>query len=342
MLLCDVKVVRIAKNISRNALRSLQVKLVDDVERLFAITHEGVTIYSLPDLQLKAQAYKSSGATCCAWREVPRDTNGDDAPVSDPTSDWQLLVFGKRRRITLCAYNAHDLQYVNEMGLSEDVVAMTWCGNYVCVETRRSLVFADPRSKTTAQLLSWRKDAVTQLLQITLTQSLFQMDTDIWYISSSTGRSQAPWTLPRAPSALIHAHPFLLAAFSDSIEVYAAAEASLHPMLQRIEMSALGMNVGESAGGLFFCSWGKASVLVTSRLKAHTCLLEAAPLSEQVVAIAEAGLAQEALLLCQHEGLSECRSLKDGLHIRYGVALFVQVRGTRVPLPVIIFRMGIG
>lgn len=40
------------------------------VERLVAITDEGVTMYALPDLSLKGQAFRTKGATAMAWQSA--------------------------------------------------------------------------------------------------------------------------------------------------------------------------------------------------------------------------------------------------------------------------------
>jgi hypothetical protein len=72
-----LQVSRVGKGISRIPLDCVRVGGVSStrkgaesgtvLETLFAVTHEGATLLSLPELRLRAQAYRTNAGSALAW-----------------------------------------------------------------------------------------------------------------------------------------------------------------------------------------------------------------------------------------------------------------------------------
>lgn len=61
-----MRAVRLSKEPVQHMVRACEPR--STMERLVAITDEGVTMFALPDLSLKGQAFRTKGTTAMAWQ----------------------------------------------------------------------------------------------------------------------------------------------------------------------------------------------------------------------------------------------------------------------------------
>lgn len=93
----------------------------EDRELLFALTNEGVNMYSLPQLKLKGQAPRTAGTLCFSW-----------------DSSRNLLAVASKRRVLIFKY---DLDLLLEREISHSMVSppicLCICGDSIFLQSRR-------------------------------------------------------------------------------------------------------------------------------------------------------------------------------------------------------------
>eukprot|EP00897_Mesotaenium_endlicherianum_P007921 jgi/Mesen1/7157/ME000037S06517 len=198
---------------------------------------DGIYVHTLPELDLVVQLTKSRGSTLYAWEE-----------------EYGLLCAVNKRRLLFYRYDGRRaFAELRDMSVPDLVRTLAWCGDVLCVglQAKREYWFVHPSSGSMTEVFACGKSAPPMAVSVGNGEVLLGKD-NIGVFVDSQGKSTRPGGLSwsEAPSAVVVAHPYILAKMTRFVEVRSLRPG--HALVQTLALKDVAGLVANPAGMLAF------------------------------------------------------------------------------------------
>eukprot|EP00892_Ulva_mutabilis_P012193 jgi/Ulvmu1/9346/UM050_0098.1 len=177
------RAVRLSKEPVQHMIRACDQS--STTERLVAITDEGVTMFALPDLSLKGQAFRTKGATAMSWQ-----TCSQTLAVARPGS------LGKPNQVELFVYKNKSFSSVRKLNVPDSITQLFWLSNDLLCASEPSLVSIASAAEHTSrpvEVIRWTSRAPCALAATSAcTATVFQGGM-VHYFTTAVGQATGRW-----------------------------------------------------------------------------------------------------------------------------------------------------
>lgn len=97
-----------------------QIQAIKQASLLLSLSEDGVNLHTIPQLNLTCQASRTRAATRFAWSESS-----------------SMLCVAVKKKLMVYRYSGKDFVEPKEHVLSDTAQALQWCGDAVCVGTKK-------------------------------------------------------------------------------------------------------------------------------------------------------------------------------------------------------------
>lgn len=270
-----------------------QLRVLVDKQLMLCLADATVSVYSLPDFELRSQLTRSKGSNLFDWHE----TRG-------------TLCVATKRRLLIYHHDGRDFVEVREVPVNDIVRCLTWCGDALCLGLRKEYLLVDPTTGVTTEVFPTGRSSnpiilpvfslVTHAGEEEVQELLLARDNVGIFVGADgkpTRKHGLPWT--ETPIAAATLPPYAVAALPSAFEVRNLQPGSQYGLVQTLPLKGVtGIVVGCGGCGVHSASSEGNDMVLYAFTPTSVTRLRGVPIPSQVAQLLDAGQFEAALLLC--------------------------------------------